>query len=154
MKARSVRRLVAATALLVAVGTGRQASAQWLEGLTAGAASMGLGAIACGSSAFAITEIVYIAEGRQSYGVAFGSLLAGGAGIAIGYIAINEWQEGSTPHNLGIFSIVSSGLNLALMVVQLAQPFKKERQGVAVAPVALVDASGKLTAGAGLTGRF
>ena len=73
----------------------------------------------------------------------------------MGGLAIDEDPYGTgTVRALSIGLMATAGINIALAVVQLAQPFDKERRRVALAPVVLVDASGQLTAGAGLTGRF
>jgi hypothetical protein len=57
---------------------------------------------------------------------------------------INIWRD---------IPLVTAGLDLALAAVQLAQPFGIDRR-VALTPLMVTDASGQLTAGAGLTGRF
>jgi peptidoglycan/LPS O-acetylase OafA/YrhL len=154
MRALNVRRWLAIMAFLVAVGSGPQASAQNFDlDFTPIYTGMGLVALSLGNTGLAFTEVAFTTQGRRSYGLAIASLLAAGVGIAAGAMAVREWQEGPF-HTLGVVSLVTSGLNLAFAAVQLFQPLKKERQDIALAPVTLVDSSGQLTAGAGLTGRF
>jgi hypothetical protein len=155
MGSSNIRSLAACVGCVLAIGSGQVAQAQWgpdLSGLN-DAVVAGEVVLTLTNACLAVAEATYIGTGERSGGLAGASLIFGVIGMLAGVPAIGHDSPGSL-NAAGIATVVTSSINIVLAVVQLFQPFKKERQDIALAPVTLVDASGQLTAGAGLTGRF
>jgi hypothetical protein len=152
----NIRRLAAIVVVICVVFHGQRALAQnyriWdLNHLSV----IGMVVVSFANIGTSVADIGFIFVGERSYGLAAASFVVGTISIAAGIAAtVHDPYGTGTLRNFGKVTIVTSGINIALAAVQLAQPFKKWRQKVALSPVTLVDSSGQLTAGAGLTGRF